>query len=732
MKRILYILLALSSILPLGAVAQNFVERTNGTFTPVDPYLAARRAFYLPKVCDTLVDPLHGGKDSVGAIIVDTCNHKVWIRDFANSTKYWRNIGFAYIVANALNQSGDSILLGGPMTKYTFIRGSTNRSEPTGVNGSAIFIGNVPPDTATAIYGIPSQTVPSSFDRGLLYVSRNFYNNDTLLKRYGGTVQAATQVIYDSTNTKFKSSSTPIYLGYGGFNATSRLFPPDTAYVHTSPQGIGSGQAYNGELGIGGINKYYLTVSTFTPDYPLSGVRMGIDFARSNLFVKREVRGIGVAEYISDWKSDQQSINSGTTELGSYINRISGYMAYGTVYPHPESPSKAKTLAVSKVDTCIGFYAKAQWGATNEVNNGYGFVSEGTGDYNFFAGNTKFGGTMPSTANVQTRTVVIDSTVQVGRTTLFGSTSMFHSEHWARDSITPANFTADKRVGVHISTENFFDQNVTSISGSGLKALTGELWLYADSIQSASSNSNGTGLKGANFGMYLRKKPGYADTTTWTGGTIPRNAPAGLTCSFDCSDAGGVGSDNIGLGWFSSFSPNFNLSNLTKFEHCMWINISQGQFVGTTNITNGYGIYIDGFASQVTNKYAIYQAGTLDTVLTNGKLRFNNLAAPPGAYNLLVHGATDSTVYQTVVLLGSGTLDFPSTAAQTSSDLTIAVTGAADRDVIALGVPNASVNANSNFTAWVSAAGVVTVRFNNYSASPIDPASGTFKVRVTK
>lgn len=78
------------------------------------------------------------------------------------------------------------------------------------------------------------------------------------------------------------------------------------------------------------------------------------------------------------------------------------------------------------------------------------------------------------------------------------------------------------------------------------------------------------------------------------------------------------------------------------------------------------------------------------------------------------------------------TLDFGSTAAGTSSALTVAVAGAADGDVVSVGAPNASHNANSAFTAYVSAAGTVTVKFNNYSAAPIDPASGTFRVSVIR
>jgi hypothetical protein len=95
---------------------------------------------------------------------------------------------------------------------------------------------------------------------------------------------------------------------------------------------------------------------------------------------------------------------------------------------------------------------------------------------------------------------------------------------------------------------------------------------------------------------------------------------------------------------------------------------------------------------------------------------------------------TPSTVRHTVNhgLTASATLDFASTNAQTSTDLTITVTGAADGDVVSLGVPNASVNANTCYTAWVSATNTVTVRFNNYSSAAVNPASGTFKVFVTK
>lgn len=92
----------------------------------------------------------------------------------------------------------------------------------------------------------------------------------------------------------------------------------------------------------------------------------------------------------------------------------------------------------------------------------------------------------------------------------------------------------------------------------------------------------------------------------------------------------------------------------------------------------------------------------------------------------------DTLAKKSDFIKASSTLDFTSTAAQTSSELTITVTGASDGDVVSLGVPNVSTSANSCFTARVSATNTVTVKFNNYSSGSIDPASGTFKVTVFK
>jgi hypothetical protein len=98
---------------------------------------------------------------------------------------------------------------------------------------------------------------------------------------------------------------------------------------------------------------------------------------------------------------------------------------------------------------------------------------------------------------------------------------------------------------------------------------------------------------------------------------------------------------------------------------------------------------------------------------------------------LTTSGAVRQTINQG--LTAAASLDFPSTAVGAVSNLTVTVTGAALNDVVSLGVPNDSVPVTGDFSAWVSAANTVTVRYtNNSTTTAQDPAINTFKVFVTK
>lgn len=167
--------------------------------------------------------------------------------------------------------------------------------------------------------------------------------------------------------------------------------------------------------------------------------------------------------------------------------------------------------------------------------------------------------------------------------------------------------------------------------------------------------------------------------------------------------------------------------------------------VGTTSTNIGFrlsaiGMRLDAISTVHTDATARLHIGAGDAS-TPGVI-LNSQASYTGTVNGSIwHNSTDNRLYSRLggsnyqvgaVLTGSAALDFPSTAAQTSSDLTVTVTGAAAGDVVSIGPDNASVLANSAYTAWVSGINTVTIRFNNYSAAALDPLSGTFKVTVIK
>lgn len=152
---------------------------------------------------------------------------------------------------------------------------------------------------------------------------------------------------------------------------------------------------------------------------------------------------------------------------------------------------------------------------------------------------------------------------------------------------------------------------------------------------------------------------------------------------------------------------------------------SAGVFVGLSSATATAVLHL--FASPaggVGSASLKFQTGVLLLIPEDGAVEFD------GTNYFVTAGPVRYTLAKT--LTATAALNFPNTLTLTSSDLTIALTGAADGDVVSLGVPIAAQNANSCYTAFVSAANTVTVRFNNYSALAIDPASGTFRVSITK
>lgn len=84
-------------------------------------------------------------------------------------------------------------------------------------------------------------------------------------------------------------------------------------------------------------------------------------------------------------------------------------------------------------------------------------------------------------------------------------------------------------------------------------------------------------------------------------------------------------------------------------------------------------------------------------------------------------------------LTATATLAFPSTGTGAST-LSFTLNGAADGDVVSAGVPNANSTSltTASYTAYVSAANTVAIKFVNGTPAAIDPPSGVSRVSIIK
>lgn len=81
------------------------------------------------------------------------------------------------------------------------------------------------------------------------------------------------------------------------------------------------------------------------------------------------------------------------------------------------------------------------------------------------------------------------------------------------------------------------------------------------------------------------------------------------------------------------------------------------------------------------------------------------------------------------ILHAETSLNFPNTASNGVSELTVTVTGAEAGDCVFLGPPS-TIESGFTWSAYVSAANTVTIRLHNNSGSDVDPAAGTWHVSV--
>lgn len=180
------------------------------------------------------------------------------------------------------------------------------------------------------------------------------------------------------------------------------------------------------------------------------------------------------------------------------------------------------------------------------------------------------------------------------------------------------------------------------------------------------------------------------------------------------------GSNNILIG--ASIQPNISVSASNQLNIGNWIYGDNGK-IGLGVAAPTARLHVAAGSSSAPP--VLLTQGTNTSTPVNGAIEYN------GTNYFATAGDVRYTLAKT--LTATASLDFSNTVASSSSELTITLTGAAEGDVVSLGIPNAAVMPNSSFTAWVSAANTITVRFcNNDAANSQNPNVATFRVSLIK
>lgn len=160
---------------------------------------------------------------------------------------------------------------------------------------------------------------------------------------------------------------------------------------------------------------------------------------------------------------------------------------------------------------------------------------------------------------------------------------------------------------------------------------------------------------------------------------------------------------------------------------------------GAATLTSNGVLYGNG-----TSAVQITAQGGSNTVLT-ANAGAPAFSATPTLTSLTTTGVVNATTLNvgtgtavTKILSATASLDFTALAANSCEVLTITVTGAADGDTVALGVPTALADVDggterTTFFGWVSGADTVSVRRCNVTGSATaEPAAATVRATVVK
>lgn len=312
--------------------------------------------------------------------------------------------GGSVSAANGLTLDGTTVKLGG-----TIIDSITHIQIPVGVKTSS----NVLSTTYAKVLSNRTLAQDKSesdwiywLRRGantLQWYSRIFKeaDGDTASQQYNPIINILSRIVQDHNSSRFDSASgNQTNLQYSGVSIGSQLFPVKNIFIRPSVFGR-DGALFAASFSIGRDSSYKIAVIPVDEEHiPLTNYHSVIDYARDVPMNKsRVMTGIGIAGYTASWRSYQSSLGTADSTNPSNISKVYDYYSAGSVPLKPfngQGFTKARILARSTMDTVIGFYSAPKYTQENEVLNGFSFMQDGTGDWNYYGGRSRFGGSMPN------------------------------------------------------------------------------------------------------------------------------------------------------------------------------------------------------------------------------------------------------------------------------------------------------------------------------------------------
>ena len=311
--------------------------------------------------------------------------------------------------------------------------------------------------------------------------------------------------------------------------------------------------------------------------------------------------------------------------------------------------------------------------------------------------------TLSNLAGSGTRMVTASSTGLLSTQTILTPTTRGSNTFTLPDigAISFLRYNADNTVSQRAADGMRSDLGGTTI-GQSMFTLTNP---SAITFPRFNADNTVTALDAASFRTAIGAGTGNGNgTVTSVTGTLPISSSGGTTPNITIANAGVsttgvVTASTQTFGGAKTFNGDINGSSALNMT-------------GFSTLTGGASIGTMATTSSLTHVIGVNSSNAIGEISVGDGIKFSA-------------GFLGLDVFKTIALL-----DVPITGAQTSSDTPFTVTGAVLGQPVILGVPNVSSSANTSYSAWVSAANTVTIRFNNYSSASVNPPSGSFSIVV--